>query len=213
MSFWTYISGTIEVDVPGRTQAEIDYILTTILDHLPRVSGSEGDMEVYVNKREGHNYSSSADEYGYRTNNMIDSYGFKDRDHGWLRKQTLYVLTVKGSLRDCIFHKTHREFMNWLCRLAKRLEVHSVLVRIHGDCGRGDRITIDTYGWENPYRQMYEKPSWASKDREPCWWEHLMWSPFTGDRLPLSMIVKYFKDQDADAAWEAMHKEEEGDEK
>ena len=25
MIFWTYISGTIEVDVPGRTQAEKDY--------------------------------------------------------------------------------------------------------------------------------------------------------------------------------------------
>lgn len=210
MSFWTYISGTIEVDVPGRTQAEIDYILTTVLNHLPRVIGSEGDMEVYVNRRKGHNVSSNADEYGDRTNNLTDWYGEKDRSTGWLRKQSLYVLTVKGSLRDCTFHETHREFMNWLCRLSKRLEVDSVLVRIH-DC-YGDSITIDTYGWNNPYRQMYEDPSWTSKDGEPCWWEHLMWRPYKDDRLPLSMIVKYFNESDADAAWEALRKEREGEE-
>lgn len=30
MSNWTYIRGTIEVDVPGRTQPEIEYILKTV---------------------------------------------------------------------------------------------------------------------------------------------------------------------------------------
>lgn len=209
MSFWTYISGTIEVKVPGRTQAEKDYILKTILDHLPRVIGSEGDMEVYTNKRDGDDMWTTHDEYGYRTDNLIDTYGFKDRKRGMRKTQSRYIITVNGSLRDCMFHETHREFMNWLCRLAKRLDVDSVLVRIHDSCG--DRITIDTYGWNNPYRQMNEDPSWTSKDGEPCWWEHLMWSPFPGDRLPLSMIVKYFNDPDADAAWEALHKEREGD--
>ena len=40
MSWWTHIRGPVEVSVPGRTQAEIDYILQTVLDHLPRVTGS-----------------------------------------------------------------------------------------------------------------------------------------------------------------------------
>lgn len=208
MSFWTYISGTIEVDVPGRTQAEIDYILTTILDHLPRVSGSEGDMEVYVNRREGHNCSSSADEYDDRTNNLINLHGTKDQSTGWLRKQSLYVLTVRGCLRDCTFDPTFRSFMNWLCRLSKRLMVESVLVHIWD----GDReIVINEHGYRNKYFAMYENPSWSTDnpDSIPCWWEHLMWDHFKDYNLPLSLLVKYYNDPEADAAWEAKMKERE----
>ena len=86
----------------------------------------------------------------------------------------------------------------------------SVLVRIDV---YDNRIIIDTDGWDNPYRHMCEDPSWTSKDGAPCWWEHLMWSPYKDDRLPLSMIVKYFNDPDADTAWEALRKEREGEEK
>ena len=48
MSFWTYVHGTIEVTPMGRTQAEKTYILNTVLEHLPHVTGSEEDMNVYV---------------------------------------------------------------------------------------------------------------------------------------------------------------------
>lgn len=34
MSMWTYVRGLIELGVPGRTQAEKDYILQTVIDHL-----------------------------------------------------------------------------------------------------------------------------------------------------------------------------------
>lgn len=62
MSWWSYIHGTIEVFPMGRTQAEKRYILDTVLDHLPRVTGSEGDMDVYVIQKNGYNSSSSCDE-------------------------------------------------------------------------------------------------------------------------------------------------------
>ena len=39
MSWWTYIHGTIVVSPTGRTQAEKRYVLDTVLDHLPRVTG------------------------------------------------------------------------------------------------------------------------------------------------------------------------------
>ena len=54
MSYWTYLTGTITVGVMGRTQAEKRYILDTVLDHLPRVTGSEGDMDIYVTQKNGH---------------------------------------------------------------------------------------------------------------------------------------------------------------
>ena len=45
MSWWTYINGTITVSPMGRTQAEKRYILETVLDHLPLVTGSERDHD------------------------------------------------------------------------------------------------------------------------------------------------------------------------
>lgn len=64
MSSWTYIQGTITVSPIGRTQAEKRYILDTVLAHLPIVSGSEKDMDVYVIQKNGHNSSCSCDEFG-----------------------------------------------------------------------------------------------------------------------------------------------------
>lgn len=58
MSMWTYVSGTIQVYVSGRTQPEIEYVLKTVLNHLPKVTGSEEDMRVYINRRYGHSMSS-----------------------------------------------------------------------------------------------------------------------------------------------------------
>ena len=46
MSFWTYLTGTVTVRPMGRTQAEKRYILDTVLEHLPLVTGSEKDMNV-----------------------------------------------------------------------------------------------------------------------------------------------------------------------
>ena len=53
MSSWTYVHGTIVASPPGRTQHEKRYILETVLDHLPVVTGSERDMEVYVIQKRG----------------------------------------------------------------------------------------------------------------------------------------------------------------
>ena len=48
MSNWTYVMGQIIVAPMGRTQNEKEYILKTVLDHLPLVTGSEEDMQVYI---------------------------------------------------------------------------------------------------------------------------------------------------------------------
>lgn len=53
MSYWTYINGTITVCPMGRTQPEKRYILETVLNHLPRVTGSEGDIDVYIIQKNG----------------------------------------------------------------------------------------------------------------------------------------------------------------
>ena len=130
MSQWTYVHGTVVVSPMGRTQAEKRYILDTVLEHLPIVSGSERDMNVYVIQKEGKDSSCSCDEFGEVTNNLRDSYGDRDRKRGWLQVQSEYILVVDAFLRDREFEQTYKEFQKWICRLAKRISVEDVLVEI-----------------------------------------------------------------------------------
>lgn len=105
MSYWTYIHGAIEVHVPERTQAECTYILQTVLDHLPKVYGSEGDMEIYVNQKYGFNSSCSHDEFFLPSN-------LGNGDCGDFEYQTMYLLTVSGRLRDVQFEQTLKILTN-----------------------------------------------------------------------------------------------------
>ena len=110
MSQWTYINGTITVSPMGRTQAEKKYILDTVLEHLPLVTGSEENMNVYTIQKNGYNSSSLCDEFDCRTNNLVDRYGNKNRKQVWLRTQDEYILVIDGSLRDRTFNQTLLEF-------------------------------------------------------------------------------------------------------
>jgi len=198
MSFWTYINGTITVEPMGRTQAEKRYILETILNHLPLVTGSEKDMNVYIIQKNGANSFSSCDEYGEHTNNLVDQYGCHDYKTGWLNVQREYILVVNGSFRDRVFNETFREFMNWLCRLAKRVSINNILVRIQGQDKQ--YVINDNCGWDSPYSQMEEHPSWSKESNgEPCWVEHLMWEGFKNSDYPMLLVYKYFANPENDA--------------
>ena len=197
MSSWTYIQGTIRVEPAGETQAQKRYILETILNHLPRVTGSEGDMEIHIIQEEGYNCSKSCDEYGESTNNLISVYGYKT-NRGWLKVQDDYDLVVHAALRDRHFEETYREFMTWLCRLAKRIHIDDILVRISGY----DKSVVidDSMDVESPYYEMYEWPSWCKEsDGEPAWWEHLLWERARGTEYPMLLAYKYIEDPENDA--------------
>lgn len=187
MSWWTHVMGTIEVDVRGRTQAEIRYILETVLDHLPRVTGSEGDMNVYITQEAGYNSSSSLDEFGLATNNLRDMYGNKSQKNGWLETQSLYMLTLDGNLRDRGFEQTKREFMKWLCRLAKRVQVNAIVVKLWA---YGQSMLITNAA---PYDEMYE---W--RDGETRWTDYLMWEREPHGYWPVKLAAKYFDDEHID---------------
>ena len=198
MSFWTYINGTITVEPMGRTQAEKRYVLETILNHLPLVTGSEKDMDVYIIQKNGANSFSSCDEYGEHTNNLIDRYGSHNHETGWLNIQREYILVVNGSFRDRVFDETFREFMNWLCRLAKRVSINNILVRIQG--WDKQYVINDNCDCDSPYSQMEEYPSWWKESNgEPCWAEHLMWEGAKNSDYPMLLAYKYFANPENDA--------------
>ena len=197
MSYWTYVNGNIVVSPMGRTQVEKRYILETVLDHLPFVTGSERNMNVYIIQKDGYNSSSSHtefDEWG----------GYKNWKTLSTEVQDKYILVVDGSLRDREFEQTYKEFQKWLCRLAKRVDIEDVLVEVSGY----EKSTIirnphlkGKQSWETAYGQMNEKPTWCYNDgeiHEPNWCEYLMWNREKGSMLPMMLEYKYFNDEEND---------------
>ena len=186
----------------GRTQAEKRYILDTVLEHLPLVTGSERDMNVYVIQKNGHNSSSSCDEFGEVTNNLIDSYGNKSRDRGWLRTQDEYILVVDGSFRDRMFDQTFREFMKWICRLGKRVDIEDVLVEVKGydksTVIRNYNIQGKKFSYSKVFDGLFEDPSWCNDTGEPNWCEFMMWDRAKNSDYPMLLGYKYFSDEEND---------------
>ena len=202
LSFWTYLTGTVTVRPMGRTQAEKRYILDTVLEHLPLVTGSERDMNIYVIQKNGDSSSSSCDEFGEVTNNLVDSYGNKSRKRGWLRTQDEYILVVNGSLRDRMFDQTYKEFMKWLCRLGKRVGIEDVLVEVKG-YGKSTiiintNIQKEKYSWKKSFSQLFEDPTWCNDTGEPNWCEFMMYDRAKNSDYPMLLAYKYFSDEEND---------------
>lgn len=150
MSMWTYVRGLIEIGAPGRTQAEKDYILQTVIDHLPKVTGSEYGMNIYTIRANGHNSWSNHDE--------LDHLNFD------FKTQSKYFIVLDGSLRDRHYEDTFKELNKFLNRLSKRLPVHSMYVQVY----TYDRLHIHTFTNENDYYgKMFES--------EHPWYKYLMW--------------------------------------
>lgn len=195
MSWWTHIRGTVEVTPMGCTQPECDYILNTVLEHLPVVTGSEGDMVVHVTRRDGHNSSSSCDEFGNITNNLKTQYGNYSR-RGSYYMQDEYILTIEADLRDRMFAQTKKEFLKWLIRLGKRVWVRDVLVRVWG---YGDeRMVIDN---AEGFSNLRENASWFKTNEQPResnWTEYLMWERDPKSWWPMKLVHKYYNDPDID---------------
>lgn len=172
MSVHSCITGWIYVAPLGRTQEEKEYILKTVLNHLPVVQGSEQNMYVHIIQAGGYNSSSYFDEYMNKTNNlqMYDtSCKFSSRKYGCLRSQAFYYLFVEGDLRDVGFYSAYSKFVKWITRLSKRVRVGVVDVVIQGGYGSNcERICTDLF------EDMFEEPSWSNPESRN-WCEHLMW--------------------------------------
>jgi len=147
MSWWTYVDGVIAVDVPSSSDAQTLYIAQTVVNHLPRISGSERDVQYYVNLQQGHNCSSTHDEFQQPSN-------LHDSEYGMFEHQTTAIITLRGSLRDRFFPQTLRETTQMLSRLSSQLDVLSCLVKIAGDDGR---------------KIMFDDPSWIIHRNQPDW--------------------------------------------
>lgn len=175
MSWWTYVNGLIMVEPAGGTQPEKRYVLETVLAHLPRVTGSEEDMKIHIVQKEGYSGSANFNEF-FETVHRED---FKTQD--------CYYLILEGQFRDRMYEQTFRELNKFLNRLAKRVYVDDILIRLTG----WNKETIISNS--DPYQDMYEYSADSNKD-EPAWWEYLLWDrdPFGGS-YPEKLTHKYPK--------------------
>lgn len=148
MSSWTYVQGLIELDVPGRTQAEKNYILQTVIDHLPKVTGSEKSMNIYTIQTAGYDSWQNFDEFYNRVEDF--------------RTQSQYFLVLDGNLRDRHYEDTFKELNKFLNRLGKRLMVDSVYVRLYNY----EHSHIFT-NKNDCYGKMFEN--------DDPWYNYLMW--------------------------------------
>ena len=188
MSSWTYITGIITVSPMGRTQPEKRYILDTILEHMPRVTGSEEDMHVHVIQKHGHDCSSSHNEFGE-----------------WIpwkknRTQSDYFIIIEAALRDRYFEETLRELNKWLNRLAKRAGIWGLMVKLTGYDSKQERRELIISNSE-PYEKMAEWPSWITEksNGEPMWCEYMMWESAKDANYPMLLAYKYYNDPENDA--------------
>lgn len=185
MKNWTHISGTILVNPLGDSQPEKRYILEMILRHLPKLDGY-----VYVVPAKGFESSQNFDDFGCQSN-LLSS--FEDK---LLKQQDTYILVVDCHIGEGEFSEIVRCFMKWLCRLAKRIFISYITIRIEDD----DRDYIFTD--DSALRRLYEWPSWANNERKPSWGEAFMYERAKHSMFPLLLEYKYCQNDDTDREME-----------
>lgn len=224
MSIWSYINGTVTVDIDGISQAHGEYILKETLSHLPDVIpylSTERQFDIFINQPIVCNNSDSHDEFmvcaskpKYNIENMNrfavpNNYRYHD---GWIERNSTFILTIHGSFRDCTFTDCLKAFNKWLTRLAKRVWVNDVFIRIIGE---ENIVTTDSDGYPKyiekdivltddsyAYGSMYEY--FGKENEDKCNWTQYMYPELlnkgrfaTGkyNSIP-RMIYKYYCGKD-----------------
>lgn len=168
MSSWTYIVGNISVRMWEITDETAEYILKTTLRHLPKVHGSEGNMEVKIVNTGYVTGWSSHDEFQMWTNRK----GYDEHQE--------FNVVINAHLRDAYFDETYREFVKWLTRLAKRVPVTDGCIKISdGWYGRVEMIDCEKFD------RMYESG-------DDNWCDYMRWNYYDGYCLPKELIAKYY---------------------
>lgn len=95
MSLWTHVTGAIYVNMYSQSNAQTLNHARHMLANAPKVTGSEGDMQTYVNILNGYDCV----EFGYGTKRK------------W---QTGVIISLVGDLRDRTIEKSSKELKSFL---------------------------------------------------------------------------------------------------
>lgn len=124
MSYWTHITACIylETDIKNK---QIKSIVENKLKSAPKITGSEGNADIFVMPLSGHNYWVSCDCDNCKFKDTIIKYsGGKfscnaDEDYKCPegKYQTSVCISIIGDLRDRMkedTRKEYKEFIKWL---------------------------------------------------------------------------------------------------
>ena len=100
MSNWTGIYGVLDVDLRGYAESERDLVIQEIIEGLPKISGSNGECYICINKKATYKNCNS------------------------------YFLIMSGKMRDKILKETRKETEMFLEELSKKLWVNNVLISV-----------------------------------------------------------------------------------
>lgn len=144
MSLWTHVVAAYYIDTYKQDKNIKDYV-EKLLENSPKITGSEGNADVFVNVKNGHNVWMSGDCHACpyeKTIVNLDEGGFTcEAEEGFKcpegKYQTCVVITVVGNLRDKMKEKTKkelREFERYL-KLKKKgcgFDIENKAVKIVG---------------------------------------------------------------------------------
>ena len=117
MSEWSYIHTSLTVDLM-KCVHNPEEELKRILEFAPKITGSEGGPDIFINVKSGHNVSTNCDcEHCFYENTIKyyksggssckkpEEYKCKDAEF-----QTICIITIDGNLRDRNIEQTRKEF-------------------------------------------------------------------------------------------------------
>lgn len=164
MDIWTNIRGTIYCSPAGATPEEQEYILKTVLRHLPKVNPyktrRDNMFETYINRINQPQGFRPWDEFGNDSNlTDYDDYCYKAFSCDYS-----FVITLYGMFRSDNQSDVLKRFEKWLCRFSKRILVDYLNIDIWEYCGKSDN-KISISNWE-AYHDMYDfENNWIDKIR------------------------------------------------
>lgn len=116
MSKWTHITACLSIDT-FKTDSHIKESIEEILKTAPKITGSEGDAEIFVNIPSGYNTYISLDcdnckycknEPEFICNKPNETYDCSGK------YQSCAIISIQGDLRDRTQEETKEEFNKFL---------------------------------------------------------------------------------------------------
>lgn len=145
MSHWTHIIASIDIDTYHHDK-DIKGYVENILANAPKITGSEGPADVFVNVKSGHNHWVGCDCNACEFKDTIINYS-KEEGGGWEcgapdgfqcpegKYQTRVVITVIGDLRDRERWRTRDEWYEFRDYVKARVgcgyDFRNCVCRIH----------------------------------------------------------------------------------
>ena len=117
MSRWTHITSCMSVDTCIENRKRIKKSIMNYINNAPKITGSEGDAEVYVTLQRGYNVSSWK----------------QDGTGDFIQYQTCIIISIQGDLRDKDGESTKEEFIEFLHYIEKEYIIRDYSINIEDE--------------------------------------------------------------------------------